>query len=166
MTSLVVAYAKNRVIGRDNDLPWYIPDDLKHFKQLTTSKTVVMGRNTYESIVKRLGKPLPNRRNIVVSGSLKGPVDGVEITPSLEAALNLAKNDQETVFIGGQRIFDEAIEKNLVDRIYATEIDAEIDGDRFFPALDMSQWTAFDRENHEHQGLAYSFITLERKSDG
>jgi len=162
--SLVVAYAKSRVIGRDNELPWYIPDDLKHFKRLTTGKTVVMGRNTYESIVRRLGKPLPNRRNIVVSGSLKEPIEGVEVAVSLEDALNLAKNDKETVLIGGQRIFEEAINKDMVERIYATEIDADVQGDTFFPELDPGHWTIKSTENHANPEYKYSFVTYERSA--
>jgi dihydrofolate reductase len=162
MISLVVAYAKNQVIGRNNELPWYIPDDLKHFKQLTINKTVVMGRNTYESIVRRLGKGLPNRRNIVVSGSLKGPVDGIEVAASLEAAITLAQDDEEIVLIGGQRIFEEAISKGLVERIYATEIDAVIDGDTFFPKLDQKNWREIDREHKNGDSLAYDFVIYER----
>lgn len=162
MTSLVVAYANNRVIGRKNELPWYIPEDLKHFKELTTSKTVIMGRNTYESIVKRLGKPLPNRRNIVVSSTLKEPTEGIEIAPSLEAALSLAENDKETVLIGGQRIFEEAISKDLVERIYATEIDAAIKGDRFFPKLNPAHWQVATSENHANSEYKYKFVLYKR----
>ncbi len=162
MISLVVAYAKNGVIGRDNELPWYIPDDLKRFKQLTTNKTVVMGRNTYESIVRRLGKPLPNRRNIVVSGSLKGPIDGIEIAPSLEAALKLAEDDEEIVLIGGQRIFEEAIDKDLAKRIYATEIDADIEGDTYFPDLNPAHWQVKSTEDGASPDYKYKFVLYER----
>lgn len=164
MISLVVAYAKNRVIGRDNELPWYIPDDLKHFKQLTANKTVVMGRNTYESIVRRLGKPLPNRRNIVVSGSFKGPIDGIEIAVSLESAIDLARDDEEIILIGGQRIFEEAISKDLVERIYATEIDAVIQGDTFFPKLNPAHWRVKSTEKHASPEYKYSFVLYERNT--
>jgi dihydrofolate reductase len=162
MISLVVAYAKDRVIGRDNDLPWRLPPDLKHFKKLTTGKTVVMGRNTYESIVGRLGKPLPNRRNIVISNTLKSVPDGVEVVSSLDEALRLAKNDGQIVIIGGQQVFDEALNRNLVERIYATEIDLDVKGDKFFPKLDMADWRQIAKEDHIYEYTRFSFVTLER----
>jgi dihydrofolate reductase len=162
MISLVVAYSKNRVIGRNNELPWYIPNDLKHFKQLTIGKTVVMGRKTYESIVARLGKPLPKRRNIVISSNLQNSVDGIEVVPTLEAAIQLTSGDIEVLIIGGQQVFDEALKNRYVDRIYATEIDSEVEGDKFFPALDETQWRQLNKESHSQDGIDFSFVTYQR----
>lgn len=161
MTSLIVAYSDNRVIGRDNDLPWHIPEDLKRFKELTTGNTVIMGRKTFESIFKRLGKPLPNRRNIVVSTSLKS-VKGVEIASSLPAALALARNDGEVFILGGEQLYRDALKQNLVDRIYATQVHARVDGDAYFPKLDERPWRVTSREVSNDACYKYSFVIMER----
>ena len=165
MISIFVAYSKNRVIGKANDLPWYIPADLKRFKELTTGHTVIMGKNTCQSIVSRLGHALPNRRNIVISTSLKNAPKGFKVTRSLEEALQAAKKDktQESFFIGGERVYHDSLQAGIIDRIYATEIDKVIEGDVYFPKINKSEWQEVNRENHHNDNYKYSFVVLERK---
>lgn len=168
MISIFVAYSKNRAIGNDNGLPWYIPEDLKHFKELTTGHAVIMGRKTYESIVDRLGHPLPNRRNIVISSSLSNPVMDIEVVRSLKESIELAagnKEGQEIFIIGGERVFRDSLELGIVDKIYATEIDATIVGDVFFPEIIKSQWTTQSREEYKatnERPLAFAFVTMRK----
>jgi dihydrofolate reductase len=133
--SLVVAYAANRVIGRDGGLPWRLPSDMKHFRELTTGGTVVMGRKTYESIPERF-RPLPERRNLVLSSTV-GALDGAEVFGSLEAAL--ADAGDECFVIGGGATYAEALPRAA--RVYATEVAGDIDGDTYFPALDPAEWS-------------------------
>lgn len=146
--ALIVAMAKNRVIGRDNDMPWHIPEDLKHFKALTLGKPVIMGRKTFESITARLGKPLPGRTNIVVSRSAPQVPPGVILCDTLERAIEAARKvagetgATEVFVIGGAQIY--ALALPLADRIYRTDIDTEVTGDAFFPALDPAQWRETD----------------------
>lgn len=135
MIALVVAWAgRDRVIGRDGGLPWHLPSDMKHFKELTTGGTVVMGRRTWESIPDRF-RPLPGRRNIVLSHGLAAP-EGAEVHRSLADALRAAGDD--AFVIGGGATYEESLP--LADRVYATEIAGEVDGDTFFPALDPTEW--------------------------
>lgn len=134
MIALVVAWAgQERVIGRDGGLPWHLPSDMKHFKELTTGGTVIMGRKTYESIPARF-RPLPERRNIVLSSSAS--FAGAEAYTSLESALAAAGTD--AYVIGGGATYAETLP--LADRVYATEIAQAVAGDVFFPALDPAQW--------------------------
>ncbi len=146
MISIVAAVAKNNVIGSKNDLPWYIPEDLKRFKELTTGHTVLMGRKTYESIIKRLGKPLPNRNNIIITrqNNYKAP-EGVEAYSSLDDAL-AAHRDDEIFVIGGAAIFKETLP--LADRLYITHIDKEYEGDVYFPEVDYGQFSKVSEEIH------------------
>lgn len=162
MINLVVAYAQNRVIGKNNDLPWYLPADLKRFRQLTTGQTVIMGRKTYESILKRLGKPLPKRQNIVLSRSQQSYDGSVVAVGSLGEAIAAAKGD-ELFIIGGESLFRESLD--MADRIYATEIQADVDGDVYFPRVDASQWRVSTSEPHladDRNPYAYSYVTYER----
>jgi dihydrofolate reductase len=133
--ALVVAWAGTaRVIGRDGGLPWHLPSDMRHFKELTTGGTVIMGRRTWESIPERF-RPLPERRNVVLSSrGLDAP--GAEVLSSLESALAAAGTD--AFVIGGGATYAETLP--LADRVYATEIAGEVEGDTFFPALDPSSW--------------------------
>jgi dihydrofolate reductase len=156
--SIIVAIAKNNAIGKDNKLLWYLPNDLKHFKDVTTGHTVIMGRKTYDSV----GKPLPKRRNIIITRQAIS-IEGCEVVNSLEAALALCKDEDEVFIVGGAEIYRQAIP--LTDRIYLTVIDQEFDGDSFFPELDPTEWKEKERENFEpdqKNKLRYSFITLER----
>lgn len=147
MISLVVAVAKNGVIGAKNALPWYLPEDLKHFKKITTGHAVLMGRKTYESIVKRLGKPLPNRTNIVITRQADYQVPlGVEVYDWIDKAI--AAHPNEDIFvIGGAEIFKETVGK--ADKIYMTHVERDVEGDVFFPEIDWSKWKLVSEEKHD-----------------
>ena len=132
--SLVVAMAANRVIGRDNALPWRLPADLAHFKHVTMGHAVVMGRRTYQSI----GKPLPGRKNIVVTRDPAFQAPGCTVVPSLEAAWGAAGDADEVCVIGGTSLFAETLP--LADVIHLTEVEADVPGDTYFPEFDRSQW--------------------------
>lgn len=156
--SIIVAMSSNRAIGINNTLPWHLSEDLKHFKTLTTGHTIIMGRKTYESI----GKPLPNRRNIVVTRNLNTFYDGVEIVHSLEDAFSISSNDEEVFIIGGSNIYEQSL--NLVKHLYITEIKKAFEGDAFFPKIDKSLWTESARETHtSSDGLEFSFVSLQKK---
>jgi len=156
MINIIVAYDKNLAIGKDNTLVWRQSADLKRFKELTTGHTVVMGRKTYESI----GKPLPNRRNIVITRQdIK--IDGVEIVNSIEAI----KNIKEDIFIiGGGEIYEKLI--IFADRLYVTEIDCEIDADTWFPKIDLNLWKIDSVEKHLSDAkneFNYNFVNYLKK---
>ena len=152
--SIVVAMTKDRVIGKDGKLPWHVPEDLRHFRKVTTGHAIIMGRKTYESI----GKPLPNRRNMVVGTRIK-PSEGVEIFSSLEEAIAKAReHDTEPCVIGGSSIFARALP--LCTRIYLTEIMLDVEGDTFFPELDRAAFREVERRAGEDP--AAIFVTLER----
>lgn len=166
MVSLLVAYAHNRVIGKDNDLPWYLPADLRRFKELTTGHPVIMGRKTFDSIIARNGKPLPNRTNIVVTRDPDYGFDGAMVTNDLDEAIMMAQPQGETFVIGGAEIFRQTI--SLADRIYATEIDADIAGDVQFPEFDRVLWQEVSRESHEPDDknpYRYDYVTYEKTSE-
>lgn len=127
--SIIVAVAKNNVIGKDNKLPWHLPEDLKHFKELTSGHTVIMGRKTFESI----GRPLPNRKNIVISRNENFKANDMEVVHSIEQALDLTKNEDEVFIIGGAEIYKQAL--LLVNKIYLTRINKDYEGDAYFPEL-------------------------------
>lgn len=165
MISIIVAYAANGVIGKQNDLPWYLPADLKRFKELTSGHTVIMGRRTFESIIARLGHPLPKRTNIVLTHNDAYDSRGTLIAHDLADAFSLSPQNEEVFIIGGSTVFDEALQ--LADRIYATEIKQNLEGDVFFPEFDKSKWTITQRESHsadEKNQFDYDFITYERKA--
>lgn len=150
---LVVAMAKNRVIGRGQTIPWDLPEDRKHFVAVTRGHALIMGRATYESI----GKPLPKRRNIVVSRQRGLQIEGADVASSLQAAIALARaEDDAPRVIGGAQIYEEALP--LATRIYLTELDVEIEGDRWFPELDRREWTV--SESRRGEGVTY--LTLDR----
>ena len=153
MIALVVAHSRNRVIGRDGDLPWHLPTDLARFKELTTGGTVLMGRKTWQSIPDRF-RPLPGRRNIVVS---RNGTEAPEVFRSVEAALTAAGNN--CFVIGGGEIYAQTID--LADRVYATEVEADVDGDVTFPEL--HDWREVERsEPVEENGHVFTFRTYER----
>lgn len=156
--SLVVAYAANRAIGRDNALPWKLPGDLAHFKRTTLGRPIVMGRNTWES----LGRPLPGRQNIVVSRNSAYAATGAEVVASLPEAIAAAGNEGEIFVIGGAQIYAQALA--LAQRVIATEIHAEVDGDAFFPPLPAG-WVETSRAPQpEENGLRYDFVVYERQA--
>ena len=161
--SLIVSTAVDRVIGRDNQMLWRIPEDMAHFKATTMGKPVIMGRKTFQSI----GRPLPGRTNIVVSRDPGFAAEGVEVVRDLEAALALAerhsKDDKEIMVIGGAEIYRQTLAR--ADRIYWTEVHRTVDGDAYFPELDRRQWREVRRRDHPAtpDGEAYSFVVLERR---
>lgn len=158
--SIVVAIAENNAIGKDNQLLWHLPADLKHFKQITTGHTIIMGRKTYDSI----GRPLPNRRNIVITRNTGLVIEGVEVVNDLAAAMNLCRNEKEVFIIGGAEIYKHAL--NDTDRIYLTRVHERYDADTFFPELKDGEWTEADIEHHkpdEKNKVAYTFSKLQRK---
>jgi len=162
--STIVAVAKNNVIGKDNDIPWYLPADLKYFKKITTGHHIVMGRKCYESI----GRPLPKRTNIVVTRNPFFIASGCLITHNVAEAVQLAEaNGEEEVFIiGGGQIYEIALPH--VDRIYLTEVDLEVKGDIFFPSIDLNNWNLIKETKNladEKNEYDYTFKVLERKKD-
>lgn len=159
--SALVAIAKNNVIGKDNDLPWYLPADLKYFKKMTINHPVIMGRKTYESI----GLPLPKRTNIVLTHDPYYLSSNILVAHSLEEAIALAYDlDNEEVFvIGGATIFESCFP--FFDRLYITEVHAEIEGDTFFPDWDKEEWKLISEEHHsadKKNEFDYSFKIYER----
>ncbi len=159
--SIMVARSDNRVIGKDNDLVWHMPADLKYFKETTTGHYVIMGRKTYESV----DKPLPGRLNIIVTRQKDYRREGCIVVHSVEEALALGeKNRQEEVFIlGGSQIY--VLTMDTADRIYLTEIQAEFEGDSYFPKIDDTRWKEVKREEHEPDEKnphPYAFVVLER----
>ena len=162
--SLIVAVSRNGVIGVDNALPWYLPEDLKHFKSITMAKPIIMGRKTFDSI----GRPLPGRTNIVLSRDTEFNSEGVEVAATLEQALSIARpaclesNVEEIMIIGGEQIYRMTIQ--VADRLYLTEVDIDIHGDAFFPEIDYSLWR---EEIVEYPKVTakypYKFVTLDRK---
>ncbi len=148
MISLIVAYAHNNVIGNKGRIPWDIPDDREHFKQLTLGSIVVMGRRTFEEIYKKFGAGLPGRETIVISKTTNYEGANYRTVISLEKALELAKSlfSQKEIFIcGGESVYKEAIESKLVNKMYITEIDADISGDAFFPEFDTADFEIKDK---------------------
>ncbi|MFO7924370.1 MAG: dihydrofolate reductase [Bacteroidales bacterium] len=159
MVSIIVAMGRNRVIGRDNSLVWHLPADLKHFRDTTMGKPVIMGRKTYES----MGAPLPGRTNIVVSRKENYRVPDCLVAGSLEEALELAGDVQEVFIAGGGEIYRQAIP--LADRMYITVIDHDFAGDTRFPEFPEREWKITDRRRHEadHRNKhAMEFLTYEK----
>ena len=165
--ALIVAAAQNGVIGRNNGLPWHLPEDLRYFKRVTMGKPIVMGRKTYESI----GRPLPGRTNIVISRNASWQAEGVRVLPTVEDALTLAEEvalidgAEELMVIGGAEIYRSALP--LAGRLYLTEVHAEVAGDAFLPDIDWSQWREVGRERHgasDTNPYDYSFVVYDRVS--
>jgi len=158
MNAIVVAIAKNNVIGSNNTLPWYLPADLKRFKAITSGHTVVMGRKTFDSIVARIGKPLPDRQSIVITRQTDFAYPGVT---TLNNIADLA--DDNNYILGGAEIYFLLLPKT--DRLYITEVDAEIDGDVYFPKIEMSQWREVSREHHKKDDknqYNFDFVVYDR----
>ncbi|MEM7370703.1 MAG: dihydrofolate reductase [Bacteroidota bacterium] len=159
----IYAVSENGVIGKNNQLPWHLPNDLKHFKAKTQGKPILMGRKSFES----LGKALPKRRNIVISRNPSFTAPGIEVAHSLEEAIQLCHAEPEICITGGALIYRESIEKGFVSRIYETLIHAEVDGDTFFHLSNEDEWTITEvdaRQADERHAFAYTFRTLEKIS--
>lgn len=158
MIALIAAMAKNRVIGKSQQMPWHLPADLAHFKKMTMGKPILMGRKTFESI----GKPLPGRRNLVITRQ-DITIAGCEIFHSLEEALNAVANVEEVMVIGGGDLFQQALPRT--DRLYFTFIDLDVEGDTFFPEWSEKEWKIISNEAHKPDAknpYAYRFVILER----
>ncbi|SFM93146.1 dihydrofolate reductase [Algoriella xinjiangensis] len=163
MINVIVAKASNNVIGAKNDLIWHLPNDLKHFKNLTSGHPIIMGRKTFES----LGRPLPNRTNIVVTRDKDWQAENIEKEFSLEKAIESAKKINEDIYIiGGGNIYKQAME--FADVLYITEVHHEFEGDTYFPEIDEEIWEEVARENFmkdEKHPYAYSYVTYKRIED-
>lgn len=164
--AVIVAAAENGVIGRNNALPWHLPEDLRYFKRVTLGKPVVMGRKTYESI----GRPLPGRTNIVITRNKSWQAEGVRVVSSLGEALQLGADIalidgiEELMVIGGAEIYAAALP--LAQRLYLTQVHGAVEGDAHLPAVDWSQWQTVSSERHvasEGNPFDYSFIVFERQ---
>ena len=156
--SLIAALDKNRLIGADNGMPWHLPADFKHFKEITMGKPVVMGRKTFESI----GKPLPGRQNIVISRN-GFSADGITSVNSIDAALHSVGDIEEVMIIGGANIYHQMIDK--ADRMYLTHVDAECKGDAWFPEIEASSWNIVNQlfvQKDEKNNFNFNIISYER----
>ena len=159
MISVVVAVSANNVIGRSGGLPWRLRDDLAYFQKVTMGKPVVMGRKTYESIPPKF-RPLPGRRNIVVTRNEAWSAAGAERVGSFQEALDLLRGEPEVMVCGGAEIY--ALGMEVADRLYLTEVAAEVDGDVFFPEYDKKGWREVSRKTHAEEGLSYDWVVYER----
>jgi dihydrofolate reductase len=156
--SMIVARSRNHVIGRDNQMPWKISADLQFFKRVTMGHPVIMGRKTWESI----GRPLPGRRNIVVSRNANYLLTGAELASSLDEALSRLTESPRVFVIGGEQLFKQAFDK--ADQLFVTEIDIDIeDGDTFFEIPNASDWKEVERLAGSENNIHFAFVTLERK---
>ncbi|MDI9875132.1 dihydrofolate reductase [Flectobacillus rivi] len=162
--SIIVATAEKGVIGKDNQLIWHLPEDLKMFRRLTTGHVIIMGRKTFESI----GKPLPNRTSIIISRNTDYLVEGCIVVGSLEEAIEKAKEieTEEAFIIGGAQIY--ALALDMADTVYLTQVHHNFEGDAFFPVLDTNIWTETERKSFqpdEKHAYAFDFVTLEKRTD-
>ena len=165
MISLIAAVAKNGVIGNEGDLPWNLPSDLKKFKEITDNKPIIMGRKTWDSI----GRPLPNRDNIIISRNINLEIEGGIICLSPDKAISIAKikaNErgcEEIMVIGGGYIYQEFM--NIADKLYITEVDLEIEGDAYFPKIDQELFKEISREerNKDPEDNAYHSLVIYEK---
>ncbi|MGK0412197.1 MAG: dihydrofolate reductase [Polaribacter sp.] len=161
MITIIAAIAKNNALGKNNDLIWHLPADLKRFKKQTTGHYILMGRNTFESI----GRPLPNRTTVIITRNKNYVQDGCLIAHSLEQALEMAKEEAHVFIIGGAQIYQKAIENNLADVLDITRVHKEFDADVFFPEIDLNIWKETEREDFEmdeKNTLAHSFVRYEK----
>ncbi len=166
IVSAIAAVAENGVIGRDGDLPWHLPNDLKFFQRTTRGHHVITGRKNYESIPLKY-RPLKDRVNLVITRERGYDAPGAVVLHSLEDALHFAREqgEQEAFIIGGGQVYREALEKNLVDRLYLTRIHASVEGDTRFPTIKEADWREVSREAHaadERHQQGFSFVVLER----
>lgn len=159
--SIIAAMADNRVIGIENRLPWNLPADMKWFRQQTTGKPVLMGRKTFDSI----GKPLPNRRNIIVTRDASLAIEGCEVVNSADTALERCSDVAEVMIIGGASFYEQMLPQ--AQRLYLTLVHADVAGDAHFPEINFNEWREIERTDHSADaanGFDYSFVILERHS--
>lgn len=158
--SAIVAAAETGAIGKENKLLWHLPDDLRFFKRTTSGHAVIMGRKTYESV----GRPLPNRTNVVITRQKDYKLEGAEVVHSLEAALEACADEKEVFIVGGADIYRQALP--VADRVYLTRVHADLEGDSYFPRLDNVEWALQSAEHHgsdDRHAYAYTFEVYERK---
>ena len=154
--TIIAAIDENQVLGKDNQLIWHLPDDLKRFKRLTTGHAIIMGRKTFES----LPKALPNRQNIVVTRNPDYSSEGITVCHSIEAAIESAKDDEQPFIIGGAQIYELGLK--FASIIEVTKIHTQFEGDVFFPKIDYKEWSEVKRQIMEHTDFDYSFITYNK----
>ncbi|MCX6755996.1 MAG: dihydrofolate reductase [Candidatus Nomurabacteria bacterium] len=157
ITSIIVAISKNNAIGKDNTLLWNIPDDLKHFKEITSGHTIIMGRKTFESI----GRPLPNRRNIIITRDASYTHEGTEVVNSLIKALDACKYEDEVFIIGGGEVYKQTLP--FADKLYVTHVEKEFDADTFFPEIKSTEWGGISSEEHFENDPPYRFSVYKKK---
>ena len=160
MLSLIAAVARNRAIGKDNQLLWHLPEDMKHFRETTRGKPVVMGRKTWESLPEKF-RPLPGRQNIVVSRDPAYKAHGADLAGSLEGALALAGGAEEVFVIGGEQLYRAALP--FADRLYLTEVELEPEADAFFPELNPAVWQEVERRASGESMPACTFVVFVRR---
>lgn len=157
--AIIVATDKQGLIGKDNDLPWKLSADLQYFRSVTMGKPLIMGRNTHESI----GRPLPGRKNIVITTNVDYQAEGCVVVTSIDAALAECETDEEVMVMGGASLYKQLLPQ--ADRLYLTDVDAELEGDTWFPKWDKKQWLETSREDHpadEKNQYPYSFVVYDR----
>lgn len=159
MITIIAAIGLRNELGKDNDLIWHLSADLKRFKKVTTGHTIIMGRKTFESI----GKPLPNRKNVIVTRDSTYQVDGCEVYTSLERAIQSHNNQEQVFVIGGAQIYKQAIENNWIDQLDITLVKETFEADVFFPEIDLMQWKLVKREDFtadDKNPHGYSFLSF------
>ena len=160
MISLIVAVGKNNEIGKNNELLWHLPNDLKYFKQITLGLPIIMGRKTFESI----GRPLPGRVNVIVTRNSNFKPEGCIVVDSIQNAMKATMSAQNVMIIGGADIYSQTLP--IADRIYLTEVDAELEADKFFPSIDQNLWEEISRKHNpkdEKNEYNFDFVVLKRK---
>ena len=163
MITIIAAIAKNNALGKDNDLIWHLPADLKRFKKITSGHHILMGRNTFESI----GKPLPNRTTVIITRNKNYFKDGCLIAHSIQEAIELANSDDQIFIIGGAQVYKEALKNNLVDQLDITIVHHEFEADAFFPEIDLTIWEETKREDFyadDKNNYDYSFVSYTKRS--
>ncbi|MBL4643597.1 MAG: dihydrofolate reductase [Flavobacteriaceae bacterium] len=159
--TIIAAIANNNALGRDNDLIWHLPADLKRFKKVTSGHHILMGRNTFESI----GKPLPNRTTVIITRNSDYKAEGCIVVDSIEKAIDVAKEDEQIFIIGGAQIYKQTIASNLVDQLDITKVHHAFDADVFFPEIDTAIWKEVSREGFvadDKNKYDYSFIRYKK----
>lgn len=159
--TIIAAIAENNALGKDNDLIWHLPADLKRFKKVTSGHHILMGRNTYESI----GKPLPNRTTVIITRNQNYKAEGCIVVDSIEKAIEVAKDDEHVYIIGGAQIYKQTIASDLVDQLDITKVHHNFEADVFFPEIDKSIWKEKSREDFkadEKNKYDYSFVSYKK----
>lgn len=162
MISIIAAISKNNALGKDNDLIWHLPADLKRFKKITSGHTIIMGRKTFESI----GKPLPNRKSIIITRNTNYQIEGCTIVHSLDEAIAKLADEEKAFIIGGAQIYKQSLENNIADQLDITFVHQEFEADAFFPNIDTEVWKEVAREDckaDEKNNYDYSFVTFKKR---